>query len=848
MSVETIKTDQTDLYFHACWCHDSSKDAIKALLNARPAYLLRLVVMNFLLAHCRAQLSHNLRSHYNIVPQYGDFSTVKYSRDSEYLFRNNRLTQPIEPFILSRWEKEHTPMLNKQVSPTSLISRFQYAPNPSEASKPAHRTYNNEYRPLHDYIPNHHGSEFKILQNTGTVWSPGDNLSGGLDQQEPLTTSTIQRKGSLAQLPEPRAFSELTDKILLETYRTKSPCFAAKVDWVRDSQNCSIFFVCARGRVAAIMTCPPGESWSNRVTNCVPFRSRWDDCTHASKVSQSDSGELPQPVKSTVRPRQIGRRLRRLRTTTSPALQIEDEEDHKRVQESNQGDHRYYLRHDDGSGKYYETGGRRLNLITTNRRGGYRVEKIHGAIHRQVDALNPHRFPRRKHRLHLKDRSEGKRPRRLHQREHRFKNKNIGRHKQHHHDWGHLEDQKGTSTQQPAMLNSSQAPIAASGSGTRPKIRYVITHSQRRKSRLKINGTKIKSVKDTDFDFLRNIKKINELESDGLGTYPRKVWPQDPKESNTEPSLERDPEKDIQWWLDTSNKKRLATTPKLITNSKPTTASTTPKTSTTTTTTYSTRAPNHHETAMNSSGHNFSPECGVSATSMIVGGLPAQQGRWPWVVSLQLTWNQNHVCGATLIHPQWIVTAAHCVNGPDLSKANEWRALFWQKRASKEIDVIVQHPGFVNGDNYPNDIALLRLREPADVSGFDLRHACMPKREEWKKRWEKCWIMGWGESKDDITSELKELEVKVRKNSECSARWGWKRILNSHVCAGDGGRGACNGDSGGPLICRQNGYHYLAGITSWGVGGCQTAGYPSVFTRVAFYHNWIQGVIKAFSK
>lgn len=56
------------------------------------------------------------------------------------------------------------------------------------------------------------------------------------------------------------------------------------------------------------------------------------------------------------------------------------------------------------------------------------------------------------------------------------------------------------------------------------------------------------------------------------------------------------------------------------------------------------------------------------------------------------------------------------------------------------------------------------------------------------------------------------------------------------------------GDSGGPLICRQEGYHYLAGVTSWGVSGCQTTGYPSVFTRVAYYTDWVQKVIDTHSK
>lgn len=46
--------------------------------------------------------------------------------------------------------------------------------------------------------------------------------------------------------------------------------------------------------------------------------------------------------------------------------------------------------------------------------------------------------------------------------------------------------------------------------------------------------------------------------------------------------------------------------------------------------------------------------------SRIVGGTDAYRGNWPWMGSLQGYYG-NHVCGATLINPEWAVTAAHCV-------------------------------------------------------------------------------------------------------------------------------------------------------------------------------------------
>ena len=56
-------------------------------------------------------------------------------------------------------------------------------------------------------------------------------------------------------------------------------------------------------------------------------------------------------------------------------------------------------------------------------------------------------------------------------------------------------------------------------------------------------------------------------------------------------------------------------------------------------------------------------ECGKPsvATSRVIAGQNATQGQWPWQVGMYKR-RIFFFCGGSLITPQWIVTAAHCVS------------------------------------------------------------------------------------------------------------------------------------------------------------------------------------------
>ena len=65
--------------------------------------------------------------------------------------------------------------------------------------------------------------------------------------------------------------------------------------------------------------------------------------------------------------------------------------------------------------------------------------------------------------------------------------------------------------------------------------------------------------------------------------------------------------------------------------------------------------------------------CGYQGyQSRVVGGTKSKQSQWPWQASLRIGGSFN--CGATLIAPQWIVTAGHCIK--PYMKAEKYSFMF----------------------------------------------------------------------------------------------------------------------------------------------------------------------------
>ncbi|XP_055003963.1 ST14 transmembrane serine protease matriptase a [Boleophthalmus pectinirostris] len=245
-------------------------------------------------------------------------------------------------------------------------------------------------------------------------------------------------------------------------------------------------------------------------------------------------------------------------------------------------------------------------------------------------------------------------------------------------------------------------------------------------------------------------------------------------------------------------------------------------------------------------------DCGQSSfkTSRIVGGQDAEQGEFPWQVSLHVK-NYGHVCGASVIHPRWLVTAAHCVQDDGktrFSQPGTWEAylgLHTQRQTGsmvvkKTLKQIIPHP-YYNHYTFDNDIALMELDSPVTFSDY-IKPICLPSPQHVFPTGSNVWITGWGATREGgfAASVLQKAQVRMINQDVCNDLM--KGQLTSRMlCAGVlvGGVDACQGDSGGPLSFPSGGRMFLAGVVSWG-DGCARRNKPGIYTTVTKFRAWIQ--------
>ncbi|MEP5728179.1 MAG: serine protease [Sulfitobacter sp.] len=293
-----------------------------------------------------------------------------------------------------------------------------------------------------------------------------------------------------------------------------------------------------------------------------------------------------------------------------------------------------------------------------------------------------------------------------------------------------------------------------------------------------------------------------------------------------------------------------------------------------------------------------------AADTRIYGGRPAEQGAWPWQVSLHTAARvgqdaesrvMSQFCGGSLIARQWVLTAAHCVQDWDKSITPTADILIRSGSVNlfdgdfRPVAAIFPHPDY-DPDRTDNDVALIKLSQPVTDSSGPV--GAIPVLQDGATLQPGPAVsIGWGLMEGgEIPSVLMETDIDVVSNQTCNEGFAeqTRRDLGSYllsvgasneiprdkleeafsilspnignaltdnmICAGvaSGERSSCNGDSGGPLMMRRaDGGWIQVGIVSWGkmpMGAETSCGLPSlygVYTRVSNYFDWIGSTIRS---
>merc|ERR1712193_188222 len=201
---------------------------------------------------------------------------------------------------------------------------------------------------------------------------------------------------------------------------------------------------------------------------------------------------------------------------------------------------------------------------------------------------------------------------------------------------------------------------------------------------------------------------------------------------------------------------------------------------------------------------------GPPSKDRIVGGFEAEPNQWPWQVALFV--DNAWFCGGSLISENYVLTAAHCVDGASyydiMAGAHNVRASSEPHRIEITSFEGQTHPEWDSNSLYA-DIALVHLPEKVAFSEF-IRPSCLPPASDANEQYvgQLTTPVGWGKNADNaggITPDLNMVSDLPVINPEACADYYGSIIYSGIMCIDSaGGKGVCNGDSGGTLDIRQS--------------------------------------------
>lgn len=230
----------------------------------------------------------------------------------------------------------------------------------------------------------------------------------------------------------------------------------------------------------------------------------------------------------------------------------------------------------------------------------------------------------------------------------------------------------------------------------------------------------------------------------------------------------------------------------------------------------------------------------------IIGGTEVPDGKYPFLAAIVGPNEQGEfvsaVCGATLVTPTLVMTAAHCI-GPQTPlgrKAVLGRTHITDQAQGAVFDIasIVKHPRFDSERSPEYDIGFIELATPA----FSFPLVKLPRKGQTPPEvvGEIATIAGWGVTNIEdfnIPERMHEAKVPVLEPQACAA-YGATYNPELMLCSVGKGIDSCVGDSGGPMFqLAADGYIKQLSIVAYG-RGCADPQYPGLYTWLGSAQLW----------